>query len=185
MNFLSKKDMPFAYFYCNNQNAQQQRPEHILGCLLKQLVSWSPSHPTLPRELELLYESEKKRKSALPFGRLQKAFFDICGHFPRVHLVLDGLDELTPPSLSAIVSFLEQCSAARTIKTIFVSRSHLYWIEKAFCGVLVEIKPPDADIHAMIKGRLRENDHLQMVVNGDTTWEGRLAAEILRRCGGQ
>jgi hypothetical protein len=141
------------------------------------------SYLSPPTEVELFYERGKK--SAPPLARLQKLFLDLCAQQLRVHIVIDGVDELAPNSQFAMVKFFQLCSTARTVKTIFSSRPHLQQLEKTFRGLSVGIKPQVEDIRAMIKASIKANSHIQMIVDGDTTWEGRLVARILQKSAGQ
>ena len=171
------------YFYCNYQDTQQQQPDLIFGSLLKQLLSGWFSYLSPPTEVEVFYE--RGRRSAPPLAKLHKLFLDLCAQQPRVHIVIDGVDELASNSQFAMIKFFQLCSTARTLKTIFSSRSHLQQLEKTFRGLSVEIKPQVEDIRTMIKASIKTNSHLQMIVDGDTTWEGRLVTRILQKSAGQ
>jgi len=84
-----------------------------------------------------------------------------------------------------MVTFLEVCRANRKIKIIFSSRPHLYTLGKAFNDFTLEVEPHREDILALIKGRIKEDEHLQMIIGGDSTWAGRVAAKILHKSAGQ
>jgi hypothetical protein len=48
----------------------------------------------------------------------------------------------------------------------------------------LEFRAEKEDIRALIKSRIKTDDHLQMVVDGDTTWAGRVAVEIVSKSSG-
>jgi hypothetical protein len=100
----------------------------------------------------------------------------------RVHVVVDGLDELSPCVQSTIIELFNNLYDMQSVKVMLSSRPHL---QKIRSPRTIDIKTPEPDIRAIIKFHMKSDKHLQTVIDGDSCWAGRVAARIHEKCAGQ
>ena len=88
--FKNDKSIGVAYLYCNYRRQDEQKPEHLLASLLKQLTQGLSS---LPDSVKSLYNSHKDRRTQPSFDEISRALQSVVTMYSRVFLIIDALDE--------------------------------------------------------------------------------------------
>ncbi|KIW18057.1 hypothetical protein PV08_02344 [Exophiala spinifera] len=170
-----------AYFYCNFGAERIQTLEYILGSLLKQLLSKHFDMASVPKSVIKIYERSKNLQTSM---RILKPLLDIvCRSLERVHVIIDGLDEVSPETQSAFVELFDLSGHGHSfdVSLLVCSRPHIQGIQAA---EKLQIAAREDDIKAMIRHRMKTDANIKRVVNGDTTWAGRVGAKIFRQSNG-
>ncbi|KAF4470808.1 Ankyrin repeat domain-containing 50 [Fusarium albosuccineum] len=79
-----------AYLYCNYRQQQQQKAEHLLASLLRQLIH---GQPYIPDCVQALYNRFKDRRRGLTFHEISTTLHTVIALYSRVYIVADALDE--------------------------------------------------------------------------------------------
>ncbi|KAJ2984763.1 hypothetical protein NUW58_g5891 [Xylaria curta] len=76
--------------FLNFRRNDEQKLDHLLASLLKQLAC---TLPVVPGPVELLYRKHKGRQAGPTTEELCKALYSVAAEFSRVFMVIDALDE--------------------------------------------------------------------------------------------
>jgi hypothetical protein len=102
---------------------------------------------------------------------------------------VDGLDELQSCVFTAMCAFFKMAKAKPSTKFLVTSRPHVLKLAELFTagseGLSIQVQAREKDIRALVKSRIKTDEHLQAVIDSDTTWAGRVAAEIVSKSSGQ
>jgi hypothetical protein len=156
-----------AYFYCNFQAESIQSAEYVIGSLLKQLISKSYNLESLPSTIQRIYAREKEHHVSIRI--LKPLMTCVLSSLHGGHIVIDGLDELSPEAQSTIVDFLNDPGDGRiynSAKVLLSSRPHIQGLR--FMGKL-EIHAREEDLKALIKHRMKTNPSIKQVIGDDST----------------
>jgi hypothetical protein len=157
--------------------------DYIIGSLLKQLVSKNYTYQSFPRDLLKIYERNGKQKISPHL--LLHLMSSVCSALPRVHIIIDGLDELSSDTQDKILSLfgLHPTQKAKVnVSVLFFSRPHLRNIN---VSQKLEIVSHESDLRSMINSWMKEDINIRTIVDGDTGWAGRVAARISSQSAGQ
>ncbi|KAM3068553.1 hypothetical protein ACMFMG_011084 [Clarireedia jacksonii] len=94
-----------AYIYCNFQRQQDQKPEKLLECLIKQLAQ---HQKTFPESLQASYVLHQNRNTRPLLEELSVALQSVGRSYSRVFIVIDALDECddTDRSRTKLLNYL-------------------------------------------------------------------------------
>ena len=181
MKDLSKlKGVGFAYAYCLHQERGVQSPEALLGAVAKQLLRADPQCMSMAREF---FETWKHETTPRVRPMIQ-LIYNICQTYDKAYLVFDGLDELVPGTLQALLGLFTKLKNTNIHFLVF-SRAHNAVINKAFEAVQnLHVEAQEQDIRAAIKGWIDRDLRIQSIGCSDKTFEGRIAAGIARKSAG-
>ncbi|KAK6544659.1 hypothetical protein TWF694_001347 [Orbilia ellipsospora] len=84
------QEFGFAYIYCDYRDQAAQTPINLIGSLLGQLLSKSPS---LPKEVIQLHHQKSREYKTLEQGDIEPILLHICQKFNRVYICIDAIDE--------------------------------------------------------------------------------------------
>jgi hypothetical protein len=171
-----------AYFYCNFQADRIQTLEYILGSLLKQVLSKNFDMVSVPKVVIKTYEHAKDLRMSL---RTLKSLMNVVfGSLKHVHIIIDGFDEISPDTQSSLVKLFNLSDSNRKfgeVSLLICSRPHVQGIQAA---EKLQIAAREDDVKAMIRHRMKTDANIKRVVNGDSTWAGRIGARIFRQSNG-
>jgi predicted Zn-dependent protease len=71
MRFQSEADIGITYLYCNFRRQDEQKADHLLASLLKQL---SQERTSLPDSVKALYEKHKDQQTRPSFDEISRTF---------------------------------------------------------------------------------------------------------------
>lgn len=140
-----------AFVYCNLQRQHEQKLEHILRSLLKQLIR---ERPSIPEIVKRLYDDHKEKQSPPPIDEISKALQSVINDHSRTFIVIDALDECQDPEtlLSGIFEL-----QAHTGANLFITSRPVEEIKKKFEGSLsLEICARDEDIGKYLDGHMSQ-----------------------------
>ncbi|KAF5576103.1 ankyrin repeat [Fusarium pseudoanthophilum] len=148
-----------AYIYGNYRRFEEQKLDHLLKSLLKQLVQGQSS---MPASLKALYDKHKVSKTRASVEEVSVAIHFIAGLYSRVFIVIDALDELKETSgcrnrfLEEIFKLQTQCAA----KTFATSR-FIPEITEVFKGdTTIEILAHDEDVRSFLDSKISQSGKL-------------------------
>ncbi|CAJ0549768.1 Ff.00g033810.m01.CDS01 [Fusarium sp. VM40] len=102
--FYGDLDTGLAYIYCNFERRDQQTPDQLFACILKQLAGCLPS---LPAAIESLYEAHRIERTRPSLQQVLDTIQAVIVEFSRVFIVIDALDECGVVESSWETIFLE------------------------------------------------------------------------------
>ncbi|RYP09021.1 hypothetical protein DL764_001517 [Monosporascus ibericus] len=88
--FGNDKNIAVAFLYCNFRREDDQKAEHLLGSLLKQLAQ---GRSPLPESVASLYDSHENKRTRPSFDETTRALQSVAALYSRVFIVIDALDE--------------------------------------------------------------------------------------------
>lgn len=88
--FDSDINVGIAYVYCNYQRQGEQKVDHILASLLKQLTERLLS---LPGTVKGLYKDHKSKRTRPSLEETSRVLKSVAAMYSRVFLIIDALDE--------------------------------------------------------------------------------------------
>jgi hypothetical protein len=150
--FQDNVNIGIAYLYCNFRQQADQKVEHLLSSLIRQL---SQDQPSLPESLRILYAKHKGRTRP-SVDELSGVLQTVASLFSRIFIVVDALDEcqLSDGSRSKLLTMLFILQS-ETGANIFVTSRFIPDVTEKFKNNLsVEIRAQPADIEIYIKGNM-------------------------------
>lgn len=176
-----------AYFYCDGNYADKQRPENILGSIVSQLlVTSSMTTKILSLEdLKSLYQRHGQNSSSTA-RRIDMAFFlilEISRLYGQVYIVVDGLDELNYTDMDILLSVLCKLADTKSVNLLVSSRRQKD-IEEAFAGkrrIEMDSKGVLKDIARHLQYMLSESTRLRTLRKELKT---SIMEELLTKSGG-
>ena len=153
--FQGNSDVGIAYIYCNFKRWGEQKAEHLLANLLKQLVQERCSLPDIVRAL---YEQHGKRQTRPSLNELSKVLQTVASLYSTTFIVIDALDECQVSDscrdnfLSKIFSLQARCGAH-----IFANSRFSPDVTTKFKNAIsIEIRATVDDVGRYIESRLSE-----------------------------
>jgi hypothetical protein len=163
-----------AYVYCNFQRQQDQKAEHLLANLLKQLAK---HHNSLPSCLKSLYDELTRKNKRPSLEDLSETFQSAASPYSRVFIVVDALDECDDIDGSR-TEFLDRLLDIQNKigLNLFVTSRHIRNIEEKFEGVpSVMIRPSRPDVFNFLSNHMFQ---LPDFVRGDKSLQEEIKTEI-------
>lgn len=150
--FRNDKSIGIAYVYCNFRRRDEQKAEHLVASLLKQLAQGRHS---IPDSVQTLYDKDKK-KSKPSHDELLKALQSVAALYSRVFIVVDAIDECQVYDgsrarfLSAPFQLQANCGA-----NVFVTSRFIPEITDKFKdSTSLEIRASKQDVERYVDGHL-------------------------------
>jgi Cdc6-like AAA superfamily ATPase len=138
-----------AFVYCSLQRQHEQKLEHILRSLLKQLVR---ERPSIPEVVKRLYDQYKEKQASPSIDEISKALQSVI--MSRTFIVIDALDECQDPGTLLSTIFEVQ---AHTRANLFTTSRPIEEIKKKFKGSLsLEIRASDEDVGKYLDGHMSQ-----------------------------
>lgn len=102
--FGEDSDTGLAYIYCNIERREQQTPEELFACILKQLAECLPS---LPAAVQSLYDAHRSERTRPSLQQILDTLQAVIIEFSRVFIVIDALDEFGVVESSCEIFLIE------------------------------------------------------------------------------
>ncbi|PNP85039.1 hypothetical protein FNYG_01564 [Fusarium nygamai] len=148
-----------AYIYGNYRRFDEQKLDHLLKSLLKQLVQGQSS---MPASLKALYDKHKVSKTRASVEEVSATIQSIAGLYSRIFLLFDALDELKETDgcrnrfLDEIFKLQAQCSAK-----LFTTSRYIPEIMEKFEGsTTIEIRAHDEDVLNFLNSKISQSGQL-------------------------
>ncbi|KAI1042022.1 hypothetical protein LB505_012173 [Fusarium chuoi] len=148
-----------AYIYGNYRRHDEQRLDHLLKSLLKQLVQGQPS---MPASLKALYNKHNVRKTRASVEEVSATVHSIAGLYSRIFIVIDALDELKETDgcrnrfLDDIFMLQAQCRAKLFTTTRFIPEI----MERFEGSKTINIRAQDGDVRGFLDGKISQSGQL-------------------------
>lgn len=166
-----------AHVYFDYMDQDRQKPIVILANLVKKLAYKKPS---LPAELERLYDTLQPQNKRPGFAELYTALLKTSKAFNRVFLVFDALDECNQDNQRReLLPLFHQLATHGTGINVFVtSRPHPEDIQTSLHGAAkIELSAKAEDISIYIQERIEENPRSKRLVG--QACKGRIISELV------
>ncbi|THZ44093.1 hypothetical protein D6C87_03845 [Aureobasidium pullulans] len=95
-----------AYIFCQYSRHKEQTAEHLMSCILRQLLE---QHSVIPDEVRSLYRSTKGKRRLLP-DDMSDLLNTVMSNLTRSFIIVDALDEL-PSSTGVRDNFISELLA--------------------------------------------------------------------------
>jgi hypothetical protein len=177
--FLEQDDI-VVYHYCRFSNSASLSSAKVIGALVAQLLGKLPDSIPLPALWSKIFS--RCRSPSYPNPKeLRQIFHELCGHFSRVFVIVDGLDEVL--DRVEILEFLTDLEVAGGVFKVFVASRPEVDLEINFESYLtVPITQSDVqlDMETYVRQRLEK---LQISDDKDMSQEV-IATELVERAQG-
>ncbi|KAF2659374.1 hypothetical protein K491DRAFT_622918, partial [Lophiostoma macrostomum CBS 122681] len=151
--FKDDSSVGIAYIYCNFNQNDKQKPQHLLLSLLWQFLQHKSS------ELDMKnYEMYKRYRTWPRTDEILQALCSIVTKHRRCYIIIDALDECQIAEGDR-TNFLEQIFQMQkeTGVNVFATSRFIPEIEKQFCGsVSVQISANETDVQVYLAGRVSQ-----------------------------
>lgn len=154
MNDLYEKNssdigVGIAYVFCNFKRTAEQTVEGLLSSLLKQL---SERKPSLPKEVEFLYNTHKTKRTRPSIHELSENLQSVIDAYSKVYLVIDALDEcqISNDTRDKFLSVLFRIQSKTYTNILATSRFNLDVQDRFGQSVVLEIRASEDDIQRYI-----------------------------------
>ncbi|PYH66772.1 uncharacterized protein BO88DRAFT_392289 [Aspergillus vadensis CBS 113365] len=174
------RSVGLAYIYCNFRRHHEQSVDNILASLIKQLCQRMSS---LPGDIKTLYAQHKKLQTRPELDELFESLSVLLGHFSRIFIVVDALDEYSSrdEALRRLLSELFRLQSNSTV-SIFATSRHSPVIQSAFDGCLQqEISAAAEDVEAYLRDHMSD---LSRVVLGNNKLQDEIVEAIIKTVDG-
>jgi hypothetical protein len=159
------ENLGLAYVYCNYNDQSTQTAVAYMASLAKQLSSEKAS---LPRPLELLYETLEMGERRPDLKHLRSLLISLADSFDRTFVVVDGLDECCLIHERALFMESLRVLAKKSVRVLVTSRPNLEDINLQYESVLqVAITAIDSDIEKYVRDRTNEDGPFKKRINGE------------------
>ncbi|RBA12730.1 hypothetical protein FPRO05_04180 [Fusarium proliferatum] len=148
-----------AFIYGNYRQRDEQRLDHLLKSLLKQLVQGQSS---IPASVKSLYDKHKVGKTRPSSEEISTTLQSVVALFTRVHIIVDALDELNAID-SCRNRFLEEIlkvQAQGSAKFFATSRFIPEITEKFGGGKTIKISAQDEDVRSFLDSKISQSGKL-------------------------
>ena len=178
-----QKSGTVLYIYGHYEQTESQTPEHLLGSLIKQMVSGKSSG--IPKEVEELFKRIGEDDCPL-LDDLESTLLKICGRQKDLFIVVDAVDELSNKSRNALLRVFRRL---QDVRYLFTCRPHLdlgHLADNApHRETILRVKAQKKDLQSYLKTQIKADQELQEIIAKDTTYEGRICAKIAETSDGQ
>jgi Cdc6-like AAA superfamily ATPase len=151
--FQNDPSVGIAYIYCNFRSQQEQKPEHLLASLLKQLVQQKRS---MPENLKKLYERHKDTRTRPLIEEVSRVLHSIAADYSKTFVIIDALDEcqVTGGSHKKLLSEILRLQTESGVN-LFATSRFVPEIMMNFKGCpSLEILASDEDVQRYIDGHI-------------------------------
>lgn len=162
-----------AYIYFNFKEQEQQKPEHVLGSLLKQLATQAPD-THFSKGLEVAY-NQKKRPT---LEQLYTILLAVTKSFEQTFIICDALDECQQGAQRTELLPLFHRMAQDGIGLFLTSREHPEDIQHSFKDTnKIRLSAQDDDIASYIEQKIDENPRAKRLV-GQANCKDRIISDL-------
>ena len=153
MRFQSEADIGIAYLYYNFRRQDEQKADHLLASLLKQL---SQERTLLPDSVKALYEKHKDQRTRPSFDEISRTFQSVAIMFSKVFIVINALDKCrtTNSCRTRLLTeiFLAQ---AKSGANVFTTLRFMPEVTEKFEGsISLEIRAGEEDVRRYLEGHM-------------------------------
>ncbi|PVH90366.1 hypothetical protein DM02DRAFT_500703, partial [Periconia macrospinosa] len=151
--FQKGSNTGIAYLYCNFRRQHEQKPEDLLGSLLKQFIQEQSS---IPESVKVLYDRHKDKRTRPSLDEISRALHSITAVFSRVFIIVDALDECQATD-GYRIRFLSDLFSlqAKSGANIFTTSRFIPEITEKFKGsIALEIVASDEDVRRYLGGHM-------------------------------
>ncbi|KAG4264758.1 hypothetical protein FPRO03_00042 [Fusarium proliferatum] len=148
-----------AFIYGNYRQRDEQRLDHLLKSLLKQLVQGQSS---IPASVKSLYDKHKVSKTRPSSEEISTTLQSVVALFTRVHIIVDALDELNAID-GCRNRFLEEIlkvQAQGSAKFFATSRFIPEITDKFGGGKTIKIRAQDEDVRSFLDSKISQSGKL-------------------------
>lgn len=142
-----------AYIYCNFQRQNEQKIDHLLASVLKQLAE---SQSSLPGSVKDLYDQHKRKRTRPSLDEISKVLQSVVMMYSRVFIIVDALDECQV-SDGCRTKFLSELSNLQTkhgINIFATSRFIPNIVDHFKTNVSLEIRASTDDVARYLEGHI-------------------------------
>lgn len=168
------------YHYCRFSDSAVLSSEKVIGAIVAQFLRKLSENIPLPELLSKLFN--RYRSPSYPrLKELREAFHELCQHYSRVFIIVDGLDEVL--DRAGILEFLTDLEVVGGVFKVFVASRPEVDLETNFESYLmVPITQSDVqlDMETYVRQRLEK---LQIGGDDDMNQEA-IATELVKRAQG-
>ncbi|CVK85104.1 related to ankyrin [Fusarium mangiferae] len=148
-----------AFIYGNYRQRDEQRLNHLLESLLKQLVQGQYS---MPASLKVLYDKHNVGKTRPSSEEISTTLQSVVALFTRVYIIVDALDELNAID-GCRNRFLEEIfkvQAQGSAKFFATSRFIPEITDKFGGGKTIKIRAQDEDVRSFLDSKISQSGKL-------------------------
>lgn len=161
------EDIGIAYIYCGFKDRDEQTPTKIFASILGQLCY---RKPVLPGEVKGLYEKTERGGKTPDLCQLVDAIVSVAGHFSRVWLFFDAVDECDERTQRVDLLSTIQRFMGTNIGGFATSRSHPEDIQSTFrmtpkIELLARVTDITSFVTSKISARVRDQKLVKEIVS--------------------
>ncbi|KAF5539155.1 ankyrin protein [Fusarium phyllophilum] len=155
----ARQSSRIAFIYGNYRQHDEQKLDHLLKSLLKQLVQGQSS---MPASLEVLYDKHNVRKTRASVEEVSATIHSISGLYSRIFIVFDALDELkeTDGCRNRFLDEIFKLQAQYSAKLFTTSRFIPEIIERFEGSKTINIRAQDEDVRSFLDGKISQSAQL-------------------------
>jgi Cdc6-like AAA superfamily ATPase len=153
--YSSDPTIGIAYIYCNFRRQDEQKINHLLASLLKQLAEGQPS---LPASVKDLYDQHRTKRTRPSLDEISRSLQAVTALYSRVFIIIDALDEFQVSDgcrhrlLSGLFNLQAKCGV-----NLFATSRPILSIEEEFERTLkLEIRASEEDVQKYIDGHMSD-----------------------------
>ncbi|CAM1501958.1 Fc.00g039420.m01.CDS01 [Cosmosporella sp. VM-42] len=152
---LRNEEIGVAYLYFSFTRQDEQTPQNLLACLLRQLTQGRPS---IPHHITRIFDAYKASKSFLSLRNTSEALEVVVSLYSKVFIVIDGIDELNA-STGYRDAFLAELFAIRakissSMSIFATSRALPEIMEKFKDSITSEIRATEQDVNRYVTSHM-------------------------------
>ena len=165
-------DTGILHIYCTYN--ERHKAKDLVAYLVKQLTEQLPS---LPEEIEELYNLHEKKRSFPQRDDLTQIFSSVVGHFSRVFVIIDAIDECHDEE--SRFEFLESIKKIKSLVNTLVTSRHIASIADIFEGdSRQEIRATSEDITTYVESEISRE---KFVLSSDLSTKPELQSNIINQ----
>lgn len=165
-----------AHIYCNYQRKNEQKIEHLLASVLKQLAG---AQYSLPGTIRDLYDRHKQKKTRPLCDEILGVLQSVVATCPRVFIIVDALDECQTDEgcRARLVSELFRLQTRHSINIFATSRfiPEICDRFKDISSLSLEIRASPDDVARYVQGHM---SHLPSFVQRDKQLQEEITTSI-------
>jgi hypothetical protein len=181
--FRNDERIGIAYIYCNFRRQDEQKAQHLLANLLKQLVQ---GQKFVPDSVKSLYDHHNNGKTQPSIDELSRTLQSVATLYSRVFLVVDALDKCQvfggcrSKFLSEIFTLQAKCRASffTTLRDIPQIINKLKVFKES---ISLEIRATELDVRRYVDGHMA---HLPSFVQTNPELQEQVRTGIIRAADG-
>ncbi|KAI9773868.1 MAG: hypothetical protein M1840_006094 [Geoglossum simile] len=175
--FHNDESIGVAYIYCNFQRQDEQKAEHLIAGLLKQLAQGRHSMPDIVKSLHDKYKDKRSH------DKLSKTLQSVAALYSRVFIVVDAIDEcqVTGGSRARFLSDIFELQAKCGVNVFATSRFIPEITDKFKDSTSLEIRASKQDVWRYVDGHL---SHLPSFVERRPDLQEEIKTQIVKAVDG-